>query len=232
MCGRLNIIDDPSVLDLCEQLGLDLAPPNPAYHSRFIRATDKVEIIIQNQLGYQRIPAIWWLLLDKYQQENGDFGFKPSRYTSFNTRSDKLNVPRSAGYHSFRSQRCVILVKGFGETQKTPNGMQYTDFIAEDGRCIALAGLYRIWQPGNRISFSVITTPAHRKLARFHQKASPLMLSQNTNAVLDWLDPTITEPAKLEVYIQTHLPQNLIAQPIDKPSHYQPIGTATNIAMD
>lgn len=232
MCGRLNVIDDPSVIDLCEQLGLDIAPANAAYQRRFVRATDRVEIIFQTDLGFHRIPATWWLLLEKYRHDDGSINFKPSRYTSFNTRWDKLNVPRSAGYHSFRHQRCIVLVKGFGESQKTSGGMQYTDFMAEKGRCIALAGLYRLWQPGNVVSFSIITTPAHPKLAPYHQKASPLMLAQHNGEILEWLDPSLTEAAKLEVFLQPQLTQNLIAQPINKPSLYQPIAAPINIAMD
>lgn len=232
MCGRLNVIDDPSVIDLCEQLGLDLAPPDPVFQGRFIRATDKVEIILQTDAGFHRVPAIWWLLLDKQQHADDSIAFKPSRYTSFNTRWDKLNVPRSAGYHSFRHQRCILLVKGFGESQKRVSGMQYTDFIAEQGQCIALAGLYRVWQPGNVVSFSIITTPAHPKLAEYHQKASPLMLPQEKGALRDWLDPKLTDPAKLDVYLQPHLTQNLIAQPIDKPSNYQPIAPPVLIPKD
>jgi putative SOS response-associated peptidase YedK len=232
MCGRLNIIDDPSVVDLCEQLGLQLPAPSPEFQNRFVRATDKVEIILQYKDRYFRVPATWWLLLDKHTEADGSIQFKPSKYTSFNTRYDKLNVPRSAGYKSFREKRCIVLVKGFGESQKTEEGMQYTDFKAEEGSCIALGGIYKVWQPGNVVSFSIITKPAHPKIERFHKKASPLILSQEKESILPWLDPRNSDYQGLQHYLDTFLPQNLIAQPIDKPSNYQPIAPAEAIAMD
>ncbi len=232
MCGRLNVIDDDSVVSLCEQLGLDLGGHVNQHQGRFIRATQPVEVLLCNEHGLQKVPAIWWLLLDKVTHEDGEVVFKPSRYTSFNTRVDKLNVPRSAGYQSFRHQRCVVLVKGFGESQKTSSGMQYTDFMAEEGRCIALAGLYRVWQPGNVRSFSVITTEAHPKLAPYHQKASPLMLNQQDDSIRMWLDPSLTDVEQLAPLLTPTLPQNVVAQPIDKPGNYQPIAPAIAIERD
>lgn len=232
MCGRLNVIDDDSVVNLCEQLGLDLGSHVNQHQGRFIRATQHVEVILRNEHGIQKVPAIWWLLLDRITAADGEVTFKPSRYTSFNTRVDKLNVPRSAGYQSFRHQRCVVLVKGFGESQKTASGMQYTDFIAEQGECIALAGLYRIWQPGNVRSFSIITTAAHPKLAPFHQKASPLILNQQDDSLRLWLDPSMTDVEQLMPLLEPSLPQHLKAQPIDKPGSYQPIAQAIAINQD
>ena len=59
-----------------------------AIDERFVKAADTVSII--RNVGEQRRVenATWWLLLDQTES-----GFKPSKYTSFNTRYDKLNVP-------------------------------------------------------------------------------------------------------------------------------------------
>lgn len=232
MCGRLNIMDDDGVVALCEQLGLDLGGYHNPHQGRFIRATDTVSILLQTKRGLHLVPATWWLLLDKHVEPDGEIRFTPSKYTSFNTRYDKLNVPRSAGYKSFREKRCIILVKGFGESQKTDTGMQYTDFIAHPGECIALGGVYRVWQPGNVVSFSVITTPAHPKLAPYHSKASPLMLEQSVASLSNWLDPHVQNVAQFEPLLTPHLPQDVIAQPIDKPSRFQPVASAVTIAKD
>ncbi|MBZ9612706.1 hypothetical protein [Rheinheimera maricola] len=75
MCGRLNVIDDPGVRELCEGLQIQLFPDRQIF-SRFIRATNQVSIVWQKG-GIRRMDnAIWWLLL-----EPADTGFKPSRYT-------------------------------------------------------------------------------------------------------------------------------------------------------
>ncbi|HEY0923801.1 hypothetical protein [Rheinheimera pacifica] len=44
MCGRLNVIDDPDVIELCEGLQIQLFPERQIF-SRFIRATNQVSII-------------------------------------------------------------------------------------------------------------------------------------------------------------------------------------------
>lgn len=233
MCGRLNVLDDASVIELCEQLGLDIGGHHNVHQGRFIRATQTVEILINDAEGMRRVPATWWLLLDKTVKNEGVIEFKPSKYTSFNTRYDKLNVPRSAGYHSYRKQRCVVLVKGFGESQKlTSGGMQYTDFLAEPHRCIALGGLYRVWQPGTIYSFSIITTPAHSKIASYHQKASPLMLNQEDDTLRQWLDHSETNTELFDPLLTPHLPQNLIVQPIDKPSLYNAVAPSVLVPRD
>ena len=86
MCGRLNVIDDPGVRELCEGLQIQLVPESQIF-SRFIRATNQVSIVRQKD-GVRRMDnANWWLLL-----EPSISSFRPSKYTSFNTRYDKLNV--------------------------------------------------------------------------------------------------------------------------------------------
>ena len=180
MCGRLNVIDDPFVIELCRMLGIKIWPDKDTESGstlitgRFIRATNKISLIRQQNDERRMESAIWWLLLDE-----SDGGFKPSRYTSFNTRYDKLKVPKSAGYQAFKSQRCIIPVKGFGETEGKGNEAKYTDFSAKDG-ALALGGLYRQWinkETGEAtLSCSVITLPPHDKIIPYHSKASPLML--------------------------------------------------------
>jgi putative SOS response-associated peptidase YedK len=105
MCGRLNVIDCPEVIDLCGQLGINLQDQAmPLRTSRFIRATNKISIVVE-QNGQRRLQdAIWWLLL-----EQSEHGFKPSQYTSFNTRYDKLNVKGSAGYAAYLLLLCDYL---------------------------------------------------------------------------------------------------------------------------
>lgn len=243
MCGRLNITDSMGVRALCDQLDISLWPEDGMRFSRFIKATDRVSIIFEDTSG-QRIMknAIWWLLLDKQHTEQG-VRFVPSRYTSFNTRYDKLNTPRSAGYHSYRQQRCVIPACGFGETQivsgPAGNKKHYHDMqVAEDSQ-LALGGLYRIWQGVDATgqaftehSCSVVTLAPHSKLKNIHTKASPLMLSADDNSLQQWLNHNITEPDQLEHLLSPRLRHSLLAQPIDKPSSYTPVGPAFCLNAD
>lgn len=237
MCGRLNVIDDAGVQALMKQLNIELWP-DTLLESRFIRATQPVSIVRTvsladnpNELKRELINADWWLL-----QEKTETGFKPSKYTSFNTRYDKLNVPRSAGYKPFRETRCIIPAKGFGETEfvnKKP--LHYFDMTAETNEAIAFGGLYKQWIHPNtgefKLSCSVITLPPHPKIKDIHSKAMPLMLPQKGGWMDAWLDPA-TDPQSLMPLMNPSLPQNLIAQQIDKPSIHQAVGDSFVIERD
>ncbi|KZN58825.1 hypothetical protein [Pseudoalteromonas luteoviolacea] len=59
MCGRLNITDDPFVIQILLDLGIE-NPQERMHFGRFKRATDTISIIHQH--NGQR-SATWWLLL-------------------------------------------------------------------------------------------------------------------------------------------------------------------------
>ena len=117
--------------------------------SRFKMPTNDISIVREHNGERFLQTASWWLL----QQTTYD-GFKPSRFTSFNTRYDKLNQPNSAGYNAFRESRCIVIAKGFGETEKSGSSSVYHDFVAEDA-AIAFGGLFREWhhpRTGERVA--------------------------------------------------------------------------------
>ena len=187
MCGRLNVTDDPAVRALCDVLDINLWS-EPQIFNRYIGAAHKVSFVRQTDRGRSLNNAIWWLLL-----EPTETGFKPSKYTSFNTRYDKLNVPRSAGYIPFKQSRCIIPAKGFGESEfKNKKRIHCHDIEAADG-AIAFGGLYKEWINRNTgettFSCSVITLPPNPKMADIHSKSIPLMLPQDPDTINAWLDP-------------------------------------------
>lgn len=230
MCGRFNATFDSGVKKLYTSLKINKIIDRPI-DKRFVKAADVVSIV--RNKGNSRVVqnAIWWLLLD-----NTGNGLKPSKYTSFNTRYDKLNTPSSAGYHAFRHSRCIIAVKGFGETEfKDKKPIHYVDMQAETGGLL-LGGLCRDWLDKKTgeitSSCSVITLPPHDKLKHIHSKAMPLILPQN-NAIIDlWLSEEATNVDQFSPILHPHIPQNLIAQKIDKPMTYNPIGKVELITKD
>ena len=230
MCGRFNTTFDSGVKKLYTSLKIHKVIDKPI-DKRFLRAADTLSIV-RNVGNQRRVEnAMWWLLLD----ETND-GFKPSKYTSFNTRYDKLNTPHSAGYTTYRESRCVIVAKGFGETQfvdKKP--VHYHDMVAENGGLV-FGGLYREWQHQQTgqttLSCSVITLPPHPKLKDIHSKAMPLILPQSENVINDWLNPTVHNVEKFDGLLTPHIPQSIIAQQVDKPSLYNLINNHLLISKD
>ncbi len=222
MCGRFNASFDKGVRKLYTSLQINKVIDRPI-DKRFVKAADTISIVRNVDNSRQVENALWWLLLAET-----DNGFKPSKYTSFNTRFDKLATQGSAGYQAYRQSRCIIAVKGFGETEfvnKKP--VHYYDMTAQNGGLI-LGGLCREWvhtKTGEqKLSCSVITLPPHPKLKHIHSKAMPLILPQEPALVDRWLSTDITDTRQFSSLLSPHIPQPLIAQKIDKPNSYQAIG--------
>ncbi len=227
MCGRIHIKDNSFVQLLLEELFVE--NPQAQLYSNFVKPCDTVSIITQDQGSRTIKPAMWWLLLDEKEQ-----GFKPSRFTSFNTRFDKLAQPGSAGFIPFKSSRCIIPATGFGETQTSKgNASVYHDLVAVE-RAIAFAGLYRSWQhskTGEVVhSCSIITNAPHIKLAQIHTKASPATLLPSEYE--SWLDCKQTKPQALTEVLKPRIAQNFHVQQINKPSLQQAIGAPFTIQSD
>lgn len=229
MCGRLNVTDSALTIGLLISLGIDLnlqPLTHPLRTGRFIRATNKISIVLENAGKRQLQDAIWWLLLEQSPE-----GFKPNQYTSFNTRYDKLNTKGSAGFIPYRKQRCIIPATGFGETEVVEGKSKYTDFIGD--QALAFGGLYRTWldkSTGELIhSCSIITLPPHLKLMPYHTKAMPLMLP--TQSFDAWLSSS-EEVGQFDALLKPRLQTGLTAIPIDKPSTHQEIGERIYIVAD
>ncbi len=230
MCGRLNIHDPQKLSNLLSGFNINVAAES-FYPGRFKRATDTIAVLQQTEMGIELNPATWWLLL-----EASESGFKASKYTSFNTRYDKLNTPRSAGYKAFRESRCIIPVNGFGESQyQNGKPLHYHDMTADNGMLL-LGGLSRMWRhpKSNQLqqSCSVITLPPHPKLTHIHAKSMPLILPQDESCIHRWLDRQETDVAQFTDLLEPRIPQSLTALPIDKPSTYQSVGELQSILAD
>lgn len=222
MCGRFNATFDKGVRKLYTSLKINKVIDRPI-DTRFVKAADTISIVRNVGESRQVENAQWWLLLAE-----ADNGFKPSKYTSFNTRFDKLDIQGSAGYQAYRQSRCIIAVKGFGETEFVDNKpVHYYDMTAQEGGLL-LGGLYREWVHSktgeHKLSCSVITLPPHPKLKHIHSKAMPLILPQKTDLVNSWLSKDITDTKQFSSLLSAQIPQALIAQRIDKPNSYQAIG--------
>lgn len=222
MCGYLgNVIDSPLSQLLMQLLEIDIGQ-QPLRNNPGAGPAASIDIILEQ--GGQRIvsPAIWWLLLEDSAQ-----GLKPSRYTSFNTRWDKLNTPRSAGFRAFRESRCVIpatfIIEGEG-----PKGHRRYHRIAPTTTAFALAGLYREWQhsrSGQRLrSCSVITLPPHPAWRAIHSKSTPLFLPNTPSILDDWLSPAIRQIEIFEALLQPSFPGPLQCLPVERPGNPRPVG--------
>ncbi|MDD1781189.1 SOS response-associated peptidase [Enterovibrio sp. ZSDZ35] len=226
MCGRFNVTDDPYMHALLQGLGVDLGPL-PLRVCEDIAPTQRVSMVI-DECGEQILcDATWWLLLT---QEGRDF--KPlSKYASFNTRSDKLNVPRSAGFIPFRQSRCIIPASGFIETEK---GKAFS--ITPVNQAIAFGGLFREWvhdDTGEMVrSCSIITLPPHPSIAPYHSKSMPLILPNDPDVRNMWLDRERVNTDALMSLLTSRLPLDVYVTPIKRASENVPTGRPVLLPKD
>lgn len=222
MCGRFNATFDSGVKKLYTRLKINKIIDKPI-DKRFVKAAENVSIVRNKGLSRVVENAVWWLLLEETES-----GFKPSQYTSFNTRYDKLNTRKSAGYQAYRNSRCVFAVKGFGETEFVNNKPLHYFDMADENDGLLLGGLCRDWihnRTGEKItSCSVITLPPHKKLRHIHSKAMPLILKQDDETINHWLNNEFNNVEAFSPLLHPNIPQNIIAQKIDKPMRYNTIG--------
>ncbi|MCP4597187.1 SOS response-associated peptidase family protein [Neptuniibacter sp.] len=180
-----------------------------------------VDMIIQREGEVTVAPAIWWLLLDRET-------LKPSRYTSFNTRSDKLHVRNSAGFHPYRNHRCIVPATGIVEGEGAKGNRRY-HLIEPENTAFALGGLYKEWlnpETGEHAySCSVITLPPHPKWQGIHSKSTPLFLPHDDSELIEkWLDPECDDVSQFEGVLKPELRDTLRVTPVDRPSSRVAVG--------
>ncbi len=89
---------------------------------------------------------------------------------------------------AFKARRCLILVDGFYEGQKTGNGKQLHHLRVEDGS--PFAGLWEIRKNGERIrSCATISTEANDPMGEVPR--TPVILHPEDRGL--WLDPCFSE---------------------------------------
>jgi len=223
MCGFLgNMHESPLATALMAVLGL-------ASQQARLRANPgtgpaaMLDIIRTGAAGVEVAQARWWLL-----QEKTAAGFRPSRYTSFNTRCDKLNLPRSAGYRAFRESRCIVPATFIIEGEGAKGARRYHR-IEPCHRAFALGGLYRQWchpDTGTTVtSCSIITLAPHPQWQGIHSKSTPLFLpAQNRTLIQQWLDPAFDRVEAFDGLMVPAFHDQLICTPIERPGHPVAVG--------
>ena len=219
MCGRFNVIDSPQVRTLMEVLGIPFPRSSGLRFSADISPASPISLVRETAMGREITDAIWWLMLDPATG-------KPTRYTSFNSRADKLHQPRALAYAPYRESRCIIpasaFVEGFGD------GKRYYRIALQD-QAISFGGLYReVLHPETGEVFvgaSIITLGPHPAWREIHPDSMPLMLPLDQPDVLDaWLDPRQQDVRPFEPLLTPTIRVAQQVTPIDRPSKWNPTG--------
>ncbi|HEY6351330.1 MAG TPA: SOS response-associated peptidase [Candidatus Angelobacter sp.] len=130
----------------------------------------------------------------------------------------------AAGKPAFRqamqTQRCLIPADGFYEWLRTgPKEKQPYNFGMADDSLFAFAGLWDRWKDraddrGNPIlSCTILTTRPNTLVAEVHNRMPAILRRQDYDL---WLDPGITDPAKVVDLLAPFDPRQMKKYPVSK----------------
>jgi putative SOS response-associated peptidase YedK len=115
----------------------------------------------------------------------------------FNARAETITTS-PAFRDSFQRRRCIVPVDSFYEWRRLGTIRQPYRVVRDDGRPLALAGLWAGWHDSAtdavRRTFSIITTTPNAAIAGLHDRM-PVILPDDTWE--RWLAPVLAEPAEL-----------------------------------
>ncbi|MCH7813503.1 MAG: SOS response-associated peptidase, partial [Planctomycetes bacterium] len=133
---------------------------------------------------------------------------------------------------AFRRRRCLLPADGFYEWQRSGRVKQPYYIRLKHGPPFALAGLWEQWHSpdGSLVETCTILTTEPNELVKPLHNRMPVLLTPD---VFDlWLDPAMTDPARIQPLLRPCPPEQMIAQPVtthvnsprnDDPACIQPL---------
>ena len=200
MCGRFNVIDDPALQALLEELGVE----GPIGRRINVAPTEAVAVVVEEQ-GQRAMRDMRWWLVPSWAKE------VTTQYSMFNARAETLDKSR-AFRGPFRHRRGIVPASSFIEWQKV-DGRKMPWLIHSHDRALALAALWEIWErDGNYLeSCTIITTDAVAGFRHLHHRMPVMLHSDECNT---WLNSD-TPLEQAQALLQPSLSTTLELEPLD-----------------
>ncbi len=210
MCGRFNVIDNPGLHQLLQDLGIDLQLPQAVN----VAPTEQV-CMVRDLSGVRQLDSARWWLTPSWART------VDQKYAMFNARSETLASSR-AFRHPFRSQRGIVPMSSFIEWRKE-GASKRPWLITGDSGALAVAALWDLWEGAEAplLSCTLVTTAAPALLEPWHSRMPVMLAPEECER---WLDcgHTIDPGDRL---FRSELKQTLRLQALDPA-----IGNARNKA--
>lgn len=220
MCGRYNISDTAETRLLMKALRVSHIPES----RRNVAPGALGQFVIEREGERELLDGYWSLLIEP--RPDGRPGYRPNpKFKTFNARCDRLTTsPLWRG--RIRHKRAILPVTGYHEWV----GKQCYQ-IMQQGRAIALAGLYDLWEFEGVVvpAFSVITLPEHPRMAHIHNTLPMMLEPKDFDA---WLDPGFTQVEAFHDLMQPVLHHALRVMPVTSPVTLIPSGVTELIEAD
>lgn len=199
MCGRYNIIDDPSIHSLLRSLGLDFHLPARVN----IAPTEAVPVIINAGSGQQIHEMRWWLTPSWAPEIS-------TQYSMFNARAETLTTSK-AFRGPFKHKRGIMPASSFIEWRKE-GGIKQPYLIQPQQGAFAFAAIWDQWEKSDSYveSCALITTNASESMRWLHSRMPVMLMEEQFE---QWLDPSSSQDSLLPL-LQQGLPADLEAFPL------------------
>lgn len=200
MCGRFNVINDPALQVLLEELGIE----GPIGRRINVAPTEAVAVVVEEQ-GQRAMRDMRWWLVPSWAPEI------TTKYSMFNARAENLDSSR-AFRGPFRYRRGIVPASSFIEWQKVDDRKMPWLIRARD-QALAFAALWEIWErDGNYLeSCTIITNEAVPGFQHLHHRM-PVMLQRDEFDA--WLD-TDTPLEQAHALLQPSLNTTLELEPLE-----------------
>ena len=174
MCGRFNVIDNPGLRQMLQDLGIDLQLPTAVN----VAPTENITVLRRDAHGLHATCARWWLTPSWAKAVD-------QKYSMFNARSETL-AKSPAFRHPFKSQRGLVAMSSFIEW-RLEEGVKQPWLITNEQQALAVAALWDVWEGGEQplLSCTLVTTAAAPHFEPWH-KRMPVLLTREES--VRWLD--------------------------------------------
>ena len=192
MCGRFT--QERPASELADIFAAEplVDDPGPRYN---VAPTDETLVVVQRE-ERRAITSYRWGLVPHWSTD------LKTGSRMFNARAETLTTS-PAFRDAFRRRRCLVPVDSFYEWKREGTIRQPYRVIREDGRPMALAGLWAGWKdPATeqvRRTFTIVTTTPNEAIAGLHDRMPVLVRDDGWDR---WLHPTAAEPGELLAMLQ------------------------------
>jgi putative SOS response-associated peptidase YedK len=191
VCGRFT--QQRPTSELAEIFGAEDLADDPGGHYN-VAPTDAAAIVVERD-HRRAITSYRWGLIPHWATD------ARIAARTFNARAETVgSMP--AFRDAFRRRRCLVPVDSFYEWRREGTVRQPYRIVREDGRPLALAGLWAGWRDvatGEvRRTFTIVTTTASSRIAELHDRM-PVVVSPEAWSI--WLNPEPTDLGELHALL-------------------------------
>src|SRR5207342_2612912 len=187
MCGRFT--QERPASELAEIFGAEPLADDPGGRYN-VAPTDEAMVVVQRE-ERRAVTTYRWGLIPHWA-ENAKVGSK-----MFNARAETLTTS-PAFREAFKRRRCLVPVDSFYEWRREGTVRQPYRVLRDDGRPLALAGLWAGWKDPStdkvRRTFTIITSAPNEALRDLHDRMPVIVPEEAWDR---WLDPAPVDGGEL-----------------------------------